>query len=55
LKRGNYKKEIKKKQLEYFIGRKQLHFYLKNTDLTIDEIAKKPGRQSDIVRRYIYR
>jgi len=40
LKKENYKRGRKKKKPEYFIGRKQLHFYLENAYLTIDEIAK---------------
>ncbi len=50
LKIENYKRGRKKKKPEYFICRKQLQFYLDNTDLTIDEISKRLGRQSDIVR-----
>ena len=42
-----------KKKKRYFIGKRELENLLNNTNLTIDEIAKKLRTDPDIIRRAI--
>ena len=58
--RLSIKREVKnagrpKKPLKHYLGKNQLAELLNETDLTIDEIAKRLRTTPDIVRRYIFK